>query len=442
MLLTGLLGAFLLLISGQREQVENVVIERTRELREREARLKAILDGAAEAILTVDRAGRLISANGAADRLFGYPAERMRQLAFAQLLPQGAADAGAPGQQQWRPPVAEPAGPDLVGRRADGSMFPVAMEASLVRLPEESFWVCILRDLSEQRRAEQQIAALEALKQTQNELMTAEKMASLGSLVTGVAHELNTPIGNSLLAASSLSDNVVAFQDSLKEGGVRRSDLEAHLSQALHASELISGSLHRVADLISTFKQVAVDRTIDQRRDFNLLAVCKATIDTHARALRRANCDIAFPVPPELHMRSYPGSLSQVLNALVNNALLHAFNGRGAGKIEVAARETADQTIELVFKDDGVGMPPEVLRRVFDPFFTTKLGQGSSGLGMSIVYNLVTGMLGGRIVLESVLGQGTTVTVTMPKDGPTSAAAERAGVYLHRGAGATTTDPA
>ncbi|MES2299238.1 MAG: CHASE domain-containing protein [Pseudomonadota bacterium] len=417
MALTGLLGAFLLLISAQREQIEGLVIERTRELHEREARLKAILDEAADAILTVGRNGRLVSANAASERLFGYPGTRMAAMSFETLVPCGEAGASKLLEDLARHLRASPGaegGDDMFGRRADGAAFPVAMAASLVELPEESFFVCIVHDLSEERRAQQKILALEALKQTQNDLVMAEKMASLGSLVAGIAHELNTPIGNSLLAATALAGRVNQFQETLNESGVRRSELQDHLNESSHACEMISGSLHRVADLISTFKQVAVDQTIDQRRSFDLKAVCASTLATHATALRRANCELSWSMPEGLIMHSYAGSLSQVLNSLVNNALLHAFNGRASGSIRVSARALDLESVELVFKDDGIGMPPEILRRVFDPFFTTKLGQGSSGLGMNIVYNLVTGMLGGRIVLESEPGQGTSAIITMP----------------------------
>ncbi len=417
MAMTGLLGAFLLLVSGQREEIENLVALRTRELREREARLQAILNQAGDAILTFGRDGKLLASNGAAERLFGYGPGGMQGLAFGALQAPDALPAIATLDELARHDHmvggTDPAG-DCHGLRADGSTFPMAMGASLVELPEESFFVCILHDLSEQRRAQQKILALEAFKQAQNDMRMAEKMAALGSLVAGIAHELNTPIGNSLLAATSLSANMAEFQQQLEQGAVKRSALQQHFAESEHACEMIAGSLHRVADLITTFKQVAVNQTIDQRRQFDLLGICQATLGTHASALQEAGCSVQINVPHGLVLRSYPGSVSQVLSSLVGNVLQHALPEQGGGRIDISARLLDADNVELVFQDNGIGMPPEILSRVFDPFFTTKLGQGSSGLGMNIVYNVVTGMLRGRITIDSALGEGTRVTVVMP----------------------------
>jgi PAS domain S-box-containing protein len=420
MAMTGLLGAFLLLISGQHEQVEALVTLRTSEVKEREGRLNAILDQAADAILTCSLNGKLMSANGAAERLFGYQNKRMAGLDFYALLPPGKGDAPPLTLEKLAARAgsgvdADPSA-DVQGMRSDGNTFPVAIGASLVELPDESFYVCLVHDLSEQRQAQQKILALEAFKQAQNDLRTAEKMASLGSLVAGIAHELNTPIGNSLLAATSLSGRVAEFQESLREGQVRKSALQEHFDDTAQACEMISGSLHRVADLITTFKQVAVDQTIDQRREFDLLAVCQATLVAQASSLHEAGCVVHCAIAPGMILRSYPGSVSQVITSLVNNALLHAFSGRSTCRIEVTAHSIEGDSVELIFRDNGVGMPPDILSRVFDPFFTTKLGQGSSGLGMNIVYNVVTGMLGGRISIESELGQGTSVIMIIPKN--------------------------
>ncbi len=427
MAMTGLLGAFLLLVSGQREEIENLVVARTRELQEREGRLKAILNQAGDAIITFAPDGTLLASNGAAERLFGYAPGALAGMPFSALQ---AADGestvptlDALARHARMVGGGDPAG-DCHGVRADGSTFPMAMGATLVELADESFFVCILHDLSEQRRAQQKILALEAFKQAQNDLRTAEKMAALGSLVAGIAHELNTPIGNSLLAATSLSANMAAFQEQLVQGPVKRSALQEHFADSAHACEMIAGSLHRVADLITTFKQVAVDQTIDQRREFDLRSTCQATLGTHASALQGANCSVHLHVPAGLLLRSYPGSVSQVISSLVSNVLLHALPEHGGGRIDISARLVDADTVELVFQDNGIGMPPDILGRVFDPFFTTKLGQGSSGLGMNIVYNVVTGMLGGRITIDAALGEGTRVTLVIPRHtgGPDDAA--------------------
>ncbi|UUZ47212.1 HAMP domain-containing histidine kinase [Massilia sp. B-10] len=163
---------------------------------------------------------------------------------------------------------------------------------------------------------------------------------------------------------------------------------------------------------------MAVDQTSDNRRRFDLAEVIRDTHATFAAQLKRANCETSIECEPGLVLDSYPGSLGQVLSNLINNALLHAFEGRDSGKLSISARHVDDDQVLLVFRDDGIGMPPRILHQVFDPFFTTKMGQGGSGLGMNIVYNMVTGMLGGTIEIESAPGKGTTVTIVVPCKAP------------------------
>ena len=261
-------------------------------------------------------------------------------------------------------------------------------------------------------------SVLVTLKHAQTNLITSEKMASLGSLVAGIAHELNTPIGNSLLTATALGDMVAEFEKKYSEGGIKRSALEAHMADAKLACNIMTNSLRRAADLITSFKQVAVDQTSDKRRRFDLGEVLHDTLATFAAQLRRANCETRVDCPSALILDSYPGSVGQILSNLINNALLHAFEGRASAKLVITARETPDEQVLLIFSDDGVGMPPKILHQVFDPFFTTKMGQGGSGLGMNIVYNIVTGMLGGSIEVESSTEHGTSVTIRMPRSAP------------------------
>lgn len=265
---------------------------------------------------------------------------------------------------------------------------------------------------------------LGTLKQAQASLITSEKLASLGSLVAGIAHELNTPIGNSLLTATALSDMVNEFEKKYTEGGLKRSTLEAHMADTRQACAIMASSLSRAADLITSFKQVSVDQTSDQRRRFELGEVVHDTVATFAAQLRRTNCRIDVDVPPMLTLDSYPGGLGQVLSNLINNALLHAFGDNVALRIAISAREIEQGQVVLNFSDDGVGMSEKTLHQVFDPFFTTKLGQGGSGLGMNIVYNVVTGMLGGTIGIESEPGSGTSITIMMPMTAPNPGAAQ------------------
>ncbi|MFC0134511.1 hypothetical protein CR105_13955 [Massilia eurypsychrophila] len=286
----------------------------------------------------------------------------------------------------------------------------VEQRASLAELEQQKAHVELAHgDLS---------SVLETLKQAQASLITSEKLASLGALVAGIAHELNTPIGNSLLTATTLSDMVNEFEKKYADGGIKRSALEAHMADTRLACGIMASSLSRAADLITSFKQVSVDQTSDKRRSFELGDVVRDTLATFAAQLRRANCRIEVDVAPKLVLDSYPGGIGQVLSNLINNALLHAFQGEASPKIVISAREIEQGQVMLNFSDDGVGMTQKTLHQVFDPFFTTKMGQGGSGLGMNIVYNVVTGILGGSIGIASTPGNGTSVTIMMPKHAP------------------------
>ncbi|MDB5960026.1 MAG: hypothetical protein JWP59_1320 [Massilia sp.] len=289
-------------------------------------------------------------------------------------------------------------------------------QASLVELEQQKKHVELAHgDLS---------SVLITLKQAQANLITSEKLASLGALVAGIAHELNTPIGNSLLTATALADMVADFEKQYASGGIRRSALEAHLADTRTACGIMASSLGRAADLITSFKQVSVDQTSDQRRRFDLAEVVRDTVATYAAQLRRANCRVEVDVAssPRLILDSYPGGIGQVLSNLINNALLHAFDSSATGgassHISISAGDIDGSHVMMRFKDDGIGMSEKTLHQIFDPFFTTKLGQGGSGLGMNIVYNVVTGMLGGTISIESTPGQGTSVTIMMPMVAP------------------------
>ncbi len=272
---------------------------------------------------------------------------------------------------------------------------------------------------SELQRANHELSrALDTLRRTQDDLISAEKMASLGSLVAGIAHELNTPIGNSLLAATTLSDRLAGFKQKMDDGSLKRSTMNEHLDDVALACSLISGSLNRAANLIASFKQVAVDQTNDKQRQFDLRHVIEDTMATFAPRLKRANCSNVVEVDGEISLDSYPGSLCQVINNLVNNALVHAFEGRTESAIGIRARCEQGGSVLIAFQDDGIGMSDEVLRHVFDPFFTTKMGRGGTGLGMNIVYNIVTGVLGGRIDIDTRVGHGTTVLIEIPLVAP------------------------
>ncbi|MDQ5915557.1 MAG: hypothetical protein QG584_1449 [Pseudomonadota bacterium] len=256
------------------------------------------------------------------------------------------------------------------------------------------------------------------LRRAQDELIRAEKLAALGSLVAGVAHELNTPIGNSVTVASTLHEKTVEFADLISDGTLKRSSLNNYLTAAQTASDLLLRSLNQARNLVASFKQVAVDQTSDQRRHFDLREVVGEVLTTLSPTIRKTPFSVSIDIPEGIVMDSFPGPLGQIVTNFVTNALLHAFEGRLAGIITLHADSPEGGLLMLTVSDDGNGIPEEHLRRIFDPFFTTKLGKGGSGLGLNIVYNIVTGVLGGRISVRSSLGAGTTFVLTMPLCAP------------------------
>nr|WP_269106713.1 PAS domain-containing sensor histidine kinase [Massilia sp. TS11] len=412
-------------------------------LRESEARFRILFDTAPVPLTVTNESGTIVAMNQALTRTFGLTVDevlgrRSDQFAFW--------DSAAERERIWglyqREGVIR--GEIAKTRLADGKTGDIAIWTSSLRLDGGPAVVWALMDLTaelEAKRAlkelnaslEQRVrersaaleranadlsAALENLQRAQGELLASEKMASLGALVAGIAHELNTPIGNSLLAATTLSDHVAQFRAQVAQGTLKRSVLDASLADIDMASQLIAGSLNKAAQLIASFKQVAADQTNDQRRRFDLRNVIDDTIATFAPRLRRAQCEVQLDVAAGIELDSYPGSLCQVINNLTTNALAHAFEDRRHGRITISADNLPDGSVALHYADDGIGMTPEVLHRVFDPFFTTKMGRGGTGLGMHIVYNIVTAMLGGRVEVDTTLGRGTCITLTLPRQAP------------------------
>ncbi|MGJ5087297.1 ATP-binding protein [Bradyrhizobium sp. HKCCYLRH1065] len=260
-------------------------------------------------------------------------------------------------------------------------------------------------------------SALLELNAAQRNLIDAERLAALGGLVAGVAHEVNNPIGISLTVASSFARRVEMFEAALRspEGGLRRSQLEEFVRSSRDASEQLVANLQRAGELIQSFKQVAVDRSHAERRAFVLSEATDQIITSLKPVLKRAPITLAVDVPEGLFIDGYPGFYGQILTNLFLNAVNHAFADGRAGTISITARPRGADDIEIIFADNGAGMPPDVQRQAFDPFFTTRRNEGGTGLGLHIVYNLVTQQLGGRMMLESREGQGTTFRIIMPR---------------------------
>jgi signal transduction histidine kinase len=260
--------------------------------------------------------------------------------------------------------------------------------------------------------------ALRELQDAQRSLIEAEKFAALGGLVAGVAHEVNNPVGISLTVASSFARRCAQFADEIRDGAVRRSKLEEFIAGSHEAAKQLVTNLNRAADLIQSFKQVAVDRSDAERRVFNLREATEQMMVSLRPALKHSLVWLSVDVPEEISLKSYPGPYGQVLTNLVLNALTHACPDKRAGTLRLTARKVGTDHVEIEFADDGIGMSEDVQRRAFEPFFTTRRNRGGTGLGLHIVYNLVTRRLGGSLRLESAPGRGTVFRIRLPLAAP------------------------
>lgn len=269
----------------------------------------------------------------------------------------------------------------------------------------------------QQRTAELE-QALASLRKAQKEAVEAERLASLGRIVAGVAHELNTPIGNALTVASSLDDLLQPVLRESREGALRRSTLGRLTEAGDEGLGILIRNLERAAGLIRDFKQVAVDQTSEQRRVFDPAVVTEEVLATLRPTLRAYPHQLCTFLDPGLRCDSYPGPYGQVLTHLVLNALVHAFPEGRVGNVTIRVQARGVEGLSLWVEDDGVGMDEAVRHHIFDPFFTTSLGQGRSGLGMNVVQGYVTRVLGGRVTVLSHLGEGTRVLVEIPRTAP------------------------
>ncbi len=315
--------------------------------------------------------------------------------------------------------------------RKDESVFVSMMTMTLLRddYDEEKIRiVSIARDITQQKENERELRkaketaeeanralqeSLKILKQTQYQLIQSEKMASLGGLVAGIAHEINTPVGVGVTASSFLEEKTKEYSKRLTFNEMTKSDVRKYMNIAAEASTIILNNLNRAADLIRSFKQVAVDQSGEARRKFMLKEYIDELLISLRPKYKRTPHKVTVTCPDNIEIDSYPGVFSQVITNFLVNSLTHGLEGHPPGEITIDIRVDGSY-LYLVHKDNGKGMDSETLKKIFDPFFTTRRAQGGTGLGLNIVYNLVTRTLGGQIECQSSPGNGATFTVIVP----------------------------
>ena len=402
-------------------------------------RIRLVVEAAPNAMLMVNADGQITLVNEQTEKMFGYTRDQLIAQPVEMLIPQRARGHhpalrthyfGSPSTR------AMGVGRDLYGLTQDGREVPIEIGLNPIHMPDGGDFVLasiiditerkiaeramrelnqsLERQVSETARSNHELAeALARLREAQMQLVQAEKMASLGALVAGVAHEINTPVGVGVTAASTLQARATELRAAYESEALRRSDLDRFVTLAEESSQIILRNLQRAADLIHSFKHVAVDQSSGERRSFKLRGYIDEILLSLRPKLKRTAHVVEVDCPEDLVVDSYPGAIAQVVTNLVTNSLLHAFDETAAGHIRIAVRRDVEH-VELTYSDDGRGIPAEHLPRIFDPFFTTRRGTGGTGLGLHIVYNLVTQRLGGSIQVASEPGKGTRFTLRLP----------------------------
>ena len=430
-------------LSGDLRRMVEVLQGRETALRENELKLETIFHASPTAMLvaSLDTEARVLAVNAAWERLFGRSREDVvgcdasrlgvwvepedEQRFVALLREQGRVE----GFEVWL----------LCGE--EGRCL-LRVDARTTRIGEDLLLLVTMIDVTELRRVEHKILALNAeleqrvvkrtdelsranvdlaaslhqLRTTQAHLVQSEKNAALGGMVAGVAHELNTPIGNALMAATTIHEEALKLRGRSGEG-VRRSEFDTFLALLSDASEIAERNLNRAADLIGSFKQVAVDQTSDQRRRFDLSEVVREILLTLQPSLRPTPFLLTSSIEPGCQLDSYPGALGQVLTNLINNAVLHGLEGCTVGTIRLSA-ECSGVNVEIRVSDDGRGIAPELQKRIFEPFYTSKRGSGGTGLGLHICQGIVNRVLGGEMSVQSAVGCGSTFVLLFPRVAP------------------------
>ncbi|MEW6593435.1 MAG: ATP-binding protein [Thermodesulfobacteriota bacterium] len=455
-------------LARARDRLEERVRERTAELEAANLRLKQeirerraaemslaslhrqnemILESVGEGIYGIDISGHVTFINRAALAMLGY-GDSDDDLIGSHLhdfahhvrwdgTPYPVVE--CPICRSFAHPAPQRGSENYFGRR-DGTVFPVEYVSAPLREDGEVIGaVVVFEDITERKRAERELleltdtlerrvkertARLDAanadlretlgqLEEMQNQLVESEKMAALGSLVAGVAHEINTPVGIGVTAASHLDKTTQEFLALYNGQMMRRSDLEKYLKTCQDASRLLLSNLNRAAELIRSFKQVAIDQSGEARRRFRMKEYVEEVLLSLRPILKKTRLQVVIDCDDSLELTSYPGAFSQIITNCITNSVVHAYDGQAEGQILFRISAAAGR-LTFRYSDDGKGIPQEHLAHIFEPFYTSSREKGGSGLGLHIVYNIVTQKLGGTVVCESAPGKGTTFVLEIP----------------------------
>jgi len=407
------------------ETLEQRVLERTNELEQQRAFIETILNTAETLIFVIDTRGCFVRFNEACERLTGYRFEELRDRPiWESVIPPERRAAVRAKYENQTSPAALPRNLEVEWLTRDGQRRLVSWSNAM--LTDEAgrlqYMIGTGIDITERKRAE--LALIEAndnlsrtigtLREAQSQLVQSEKMASLGALVAGISHEINTPIGIGVTSATTLQEEFKLLSRAFAEGTLKRSALERFITHGINGCDILVNNLLRAAELIRSFKQVAVDQSSNEWRHLNLHDYIDEIVLSLKPRFKGTGVEVVNDSDRQLVICTHPGAIYQILSNLLLNALIHAYEAGQPGRIRMTAEQVGDE-IQLEFSDDGKGIAADIEGRIFDPFFTTRRGAGGSGLGLHIVYNLVAGTLGGVIhLVKKDGGTGTAFRIRFP----------------------------
>ncbi len=420
---------------GDIRTIEGLILDVTDLVKSRSdlMRAKFSVENATDALYWIDRSGCIVEVNEMASHYLGYSREELLCMTLFDI-------SGDLREEDWQAVWGnvQREGSVLVeGEHVTntGRRFPVEVSSIFLSFEGGEYHCCFVRDITDRKEVERQVHKLNEdlelrvlertreLQEAQDRLVTSEKMAALGNLVAGVAHEINTPLGIGVTAASYLETKGQECRDIYDAGKMKKSDFENFLSLTQETSGLLLTNLQRAAELIQGFKKVSVDQSNEQRRTFYLDEYLAEVVNSLKPELTRHNHTVELTCVPSLDTDSFPGAIAQVMTNLVMNSVKHGFEDRKGGRIWINV-DADSSRIRILYKDDGKGMNPDQLRQLYDPFYTTKRGRGGSGLGMNIVFNLMTQLLKGSIECVSDIGQGVVFVLDFPRQTPADNKAE------------------
>lgn len=365
-----------------------------------------IIERAPFGIVVADDHGIMRLFNPEATRMFGHAAHEILGQSIRMLIPEDLRKRYAARFENLLHPASgdqttqETLAFESEALRRDGIRFPMRIAVNRMQLDGRAALVGMIVDMTEE-------------KILQEDLIRSEKMAGLGGMVAGVAHELNTPVGIGITAISELQDRTADFETLLQSEGISEEELLSHIDSTKRLVELVQLSLGRTAELVQSFKSVITNQSSERLRTFRPRASVEVSVQTLRHEFENTGLSIEILCDDSLEIRNDPGAFTQIVINLLSNSLLHGFAPGASGHIQMAFERQEDE-LRFIYRDDGRGMTEETCRRMFDPFFTTRRDQGSRGLGMHTVYNLVTQTLGGTISCQSQPGQGVCMCIHIP----------------------------